>query len=107
MEDDAASRDSAPSDALSDRDYEVVHEPGVGTSVAAHEVRAPALGHLPGDPFVGAEERHVWEAFHDLLLTLRNTGSRAKGVLHALAPHCLLPFKRITSEVVNGASFSP
>ena len=108
MEDDAVRRDGgASSDAPSDHDCEVVHAPGVGTSPAAHEARAPALGHLPGDPFVGAEERRFWEAFHDLLLTLRDTGSRAKGVLHALAPHCLAPFKRITPEVVNGASFSP
>ena len=107
MEDDAVRRDGASSDAPSDHDCEVVHAPGVGTSPAAHEARAPTLGHLPGDPFVGAEERRFWEAFHDLLLTLRDTGSRAKGVLHALAPHCLAPFKRITPEVVNGASFSP
>ena len=107
MEDDAVRRDGASSDAPSDHDCEVVHAPGVGTSPAAHEARAPTLGHLPGDPFVGAEERRFWEAFHDLLLTLRDTGSRAKGVLHALAPHCLAPFKRITPEVVNGASLSP
>ena len=70
MEDDAVRLDGASSVAPSDRDCEVVHAPGVGTSLAAHEARAPALGHLPGDPFVGAEERRIWEAFHDLLLTL-------------------------------------
>jgi hypothetical protein len=99
-------REGASSATPSDHDCEVVHAPGAGTFPAAHETREPALGDTHGaSPFVGAsEEKLFWEAHHDLLLTLLETGSRAKGVLHALAPHCLLPFKRITLEVLNGTS---
>ena len=106
MEDDAVRREGASEDAPSERDCEVVHNaPRVETSLlASHETHEALAGHVQGTPFVAAEEKRFWEAIHDLLLTLLETGSRAKGVLHALAPHCLAPFKRITPEVVNGAS---
>ena len=40
----------------------------------------------------------------DLLLTLLGSGTRsAKGAAHALAPHCLRPFARLTPELVQGA----
>ena len=100
MEDDTVARVGS-SESPSDHDMAVVHALGVGTSLAAHETREPPLGE-GGSPFVESEERRFWEAHQDLLLTLLETGSRAKGVMHALAPHCLLPFKRITPEVVNG-----
>jgi hypothetical protein len=50
----------------------------------------------------GRQEEALWEAFQDLFLTLQETGARAKGALHALAPHCLRPFMRLTPEVVQG-----
>ena len=51
----------------------------------------------------GRREEALWEAFQDLFLTLQETGARAKGATHALAPHCLRPFMRLTPEVVQGA----
>ena len=50
----------------------------------------------------GRREEALWEAFQDLFLTLQETGARAKGATHALAPHCLRPFMRLTPEVVQG-----
>ena len=89
---------------LNDSDCEVVHAPGEEEMLGARADEAVGPrergGPVPNNPDV---ECLIWEAFQDLLLTLLETGSRSKGALHALAPHCLRPFARLTPEVVQGA----
>ena len=105
MDDDAGCASSfEDASMLNDSDCEVVHAPGEEEMLGARADEAVGPrergGPVPNNPDV---ECLIWEAFQDLLLPLLETGSRSKGALHALAPHCLRPFARLTPEVVQGA----
>jgi hypothetical protein len=102
FDDEASSGEDAPM--LEARDCEVVRGPADGEAgmMGRREGEASSADAALEAALVEPETR-FWEAIRDLLLTLLETGSRSKGALHALAPHCLRPFARLTPDVVQGA----
>lgn len=97
-----------------DEDCEVLYEPSRGGASASYQPNSPRAssssssrdvdGASSAPPGGDRGERDFWETFQDLHSTLvETTGTHAKGALHALAPHCLRPFARVTPELVQGA----
>lgn len=94
-EDDVVSEDTP----MLDEDCEVLYEPGGLEEAVSDDLSQSSEAMRSGR----AEGDNLWETFQELLLTLLDSGTRtSKGALHALAPHCLRPFMRLTPELVQG-----